>query len=626
MDRIGEYLRCGKHPVFGMMAQGQFSAQKVKAVQMISGLELPVFAGFPTLSVPGIGVDRMAAFGQEINFVSGSKSAQDFPIGRIMHKGVCTERRVNLDLETFRSHCFVTGSTGSGKSNTVYRLLDNFIERGVKFLIIEPAKGEYKYEYGGLEKTNVFWTNPTVYPMLHINPFSFPEGIHILEHLDRLIEIFNACWPLYAAMPAILKSAVERSYIQKGWDLVRSIQIGTNGQRVFPTFQDLLTALPDVINESSYSTKSKGDYIGALVTRVESLAKGIMGRVFCSTVEIDDSVLFDENTVVDLSRVGSAETKSLLMGVLIMKLNEHRVANATQENVSLKHVTILEEAHNLLRNTQGGGDNGLMGKSVEMISNSIAEMRTYGEGFIIVDQSPTAVDISAIKNTNTKIVMRLPEKNDQDVAGHSFSLTPEQIREISRLGVGMAVVGQNGWLEPVLTRIDRSSGKYYQRDARIPSDNVRKEMLGRLITQLIDQYNDGTFLRTVLRRSIMQSELLDRKKQEYLRMLGSFLEKERSADNLAQFIVEILECEGMFSLLPIKQSAEKEWTEQDKSEFIRWEARWKKNIDCYVTFAEPSKEHRRNLLRVLIWYMASIKKDQNFKKLERYKPWKAIHS
>jgi len=82
----------------------------------------------------------------------------------------------------------------------------------------------------------------------------------------------------------------------------------------------------------------------------------------------------------------------------------------------------------------------------------------------------------------------------------------------------------------------------------------------------------------------------------------------------------------MFSLLPIKQSAEKEWTEQDKSEFIRWEARWKKNIDCYVTFAEPSKEHRRNLLRVLIWYMASIKKDPNFKKLERYKPWKAIHS
>ena len=189
---------------------------------------------------------------------------------------------------------------------------------------------------------------------------------------------------------------------------------------------------------------------------MESLANGIMGQVFCSSTELSDETLFDSNTIIDLSRVGSSETKSLLMGVVVMKLNEHRMATATGENVPLKHITILEEAHNLLRNSHGmssGGEGGnAMGKSVEMISNSIAEMRTYGEGFIIVDQSPTAVDISAIKNTNTKIVMRLPEKNDQETVGNAFSLTPEQIREISRLDVGMAVIGQNGWLQPVLTK------------------------------------------------------------------------------------------------------------------------------------------------------------------------------
>ena len=63
---------------------------------------------------------------------------------------------------------------------------------------------------------------------------------------------------------------------------------------------------------------------------------------------------------------------------------------------------------NLLRRQEAGGSD-LVKKSVESISNAIAEMRTYGEGFLIVDQSPGAVDISAIKNTNTKIVMRLPE-------------------------------------------------------------------------------------------------------------------------------------------------------------------------------------------------------------------------
>ena len=49
--------------------------------------------------------------------------------------------------------------------------------------------------------------------LLKINPFYFPETkIHVLEHIERLIEIFNACWPMYAAMPAVLKEAVEEVY------------------------------------------------------------------------------------------------------------------------------------------------------------------------------------------------------------------------------------------------------------------------------------------------------------------------------------------------------------------------------------------------------------------------------
>ena len=68
----------------------------------------------------------------------------------------------------------------------------------------------------------------------------------------------------------------------------------------------------------------------------------------------------------------------------------------------MRHITILEEAHNILKcnSVEQGGEHGnVAGKSVEMISNAIAEMRTYGEGFIIVDQSPSAVDASAIRNT-----------------------------------------------------------------------------------------------------------------------------------------------------------------------------------------------------------------------------------
>lgn len=268
---------------------------------------------------------------------------------------------------------------------------------------------------------------------------------------------------MYAAMPAILKDAVEKIYIEKGWDLLNSVYMRA-GEPTYPTFHDLMRTLPNVINNSGYSSDTKGDYIGALVTRVTSLTNGISGQIFCDSYDIPDEVMFDQNTIVDLSRVGSSETKSLIMGILVLKLSEYRMANANQANSVLRHITVLEEAHNLLkRTTPGAAGSNVIGKSVEMICNSIAEMRTYGEGFIIVDQSPTAVDIAAIKNTNTKILMRLPEKGDCEAVGNAAGLNEEQVREMSKLGTGIAVVMQNNWLEAVLTHIDAFSNQYEKR-------------------------------------------------------------------------------------------------------------------------------------------------------------------
>ena len=141
------------------------------------------------------------------------------------------------------------------------------------------------------------------------------------------------------------------------------------------------------------------------------------------------------------------------MGILIMRLNEYRMTSCTEMNAPLRHVTVLEEAHNILRRTsteQSEEGSNVAGKSVEMIANSIAEMRTYGEGFIIADQSPSAVDISAIRNTNTKIIMRLPDEQDRQLAGKAAALKENQLDEIARLPKGVAVVYQNDWVEPVL--------------------------------------------------------------------------------------------------------------------------------------------------------------------------------
>ena len=379
--------------------------------------------------------------------------------------------RTFLSKDSLASHTFVTGSTGAGKTNTVCRILDQALDQQVNFLVIEPAKGEYKDVYGGREDVNVFGTNPEFTPLLRINPFSFPSGIHVLEHLDRLVEIFNVCWPMYAAMPAVLKDAVARSYEDCGWDLAASDN--PYGADLFPCFADVARNVREILDSSEYDAENKGAYKGSLLTRLNSLTNGLNGMMLSSN-EVDASVLFDASTVIDLSRIGSAETKSLLMGLLVLKLQEHRMAEKKGMNQPLRHLTVLEEAHNLLKrssSSQGPESGDLTGKSVEMVSNAIAEMRTYGEGFIIADQAPGLLDMAAIRNTNTKIIHRLPDLSDRELAGRAANLNDQQIVELARLPKGVAAIYQNNWVEPVLCKIAKAEDGEHFTYSR-PIDNV----------------------------------------------------------------------------------------------------------------------------------------------------------
>lgn len=491
---LKKYLRKLQHPTFSFDEKNV-----ITPVSIVSGRELAVQFGLPRKSIPGVSVIECAAFGRNIE-TDSQKGHRFIELGNLYHMGRDEESAngkipVRLDLDSLTMHTFITGSTGKGKSNAIYSIIERILEKNdssgaseqISFLVIEPAKGEYKDKFGHYKNVSVYGTNRKKTELLRINPFSFPEDIHVLEHIDRLIEIFNVCWPMYAAMPAVLKDSIERSYINAGWDLIESTckYADTFGKNLYPSFTDVLKMINIVMEESKYSSDSKGDYTGALCTRIKSLTNGVYQQIFTSD-ELSNEELFDSNVIVDLSRIGSTETKSLIMGLLVMKMQEYRMASHAGSNKGLKHLTILEEAHNLLKRTssdQSADSANLLGKSVEMLANSIAEMRTYGEGFIIADQAPGLLDMAVIRNTNTKIILGLPDLSDRELVGHAASLNDSQITELSKLKTGVAAVYQNNWLEPVLCHIYpcKKDEIPYQIDSSVKKGNTSKEQ-----EQLID--------------------------------------------------------------------------------------------------------------------------------------------
>ncbi len=553
------------HPVALVPAYAGYEQQYVTPTNMVNGKELPIVLGLPRKSIPGVAVVEMAEFGREVVYENLSRVDRFMDFGCIYHMGVDSRKqRVNMDIDLLASHCFITGSSGSGKSWATYQLLDKLLQHDVKMMVIEPAKGEYKQVFGGLNKIKIFTTDPNVYKMLKINPFEFPDNLHVLTHIEKLIQIFNASWALYAAMPAILKEAVVKAYVNCGWDVMNSVYIEGICDHKYPMFSDVLKILPRLIDESDYSDEAKGNYKGALVTRVRSMTTGITSLIFERSEGIKDSILFDSNVIVDLSDIGSDETIALVMGVLIMRLGEYRQSirkkDCSRRDSKLQHVTVLEEAHNLLKRTnkdQNQEGANIVGKSVEMISNSIKEMRTYGEGFIIIDQSPMAVDTSAIENTSTKIIMNTPARDACEELSSALSLNDEQSKELSRFTTGVAAVFQKGWLTPVLMKVDVWNNKY-DVEAQTANFDVIRKLRGDLLSKLYEQQKENYYSANELRKIINASSIDSDKKEDYRELITIFAKM--LADNttglsdvqIGEVCLGIANCGGLLEVIEDK--------------------------------------------------------------------------
>ncbi|MBF0103551.1 MAG: ATP-binding protein [Desulfobacterales bacterium] len=463
----------------------------LQPVTKISTQELSLIAGFPEKSVHGLTVTKSASFGRQVtlqdyrkmeptNFFETRPAIQ---IGKVFHMGSAEHIDINLDIQSLSMHTLITGTTGSGKTNCTFTILKKIheLENPIPFLVIEPVKGEYEelvYLLKSSKRSVRYLTAGIPHSeVLKINPFAFPNGVHVFEHIDRLVQVFNAAFPMYAAMPALLEQGIIQSYKASGWNLNTSQCMHSPFR--FPTLFTLIKQLKNVIETAGYSSKLTEDYKGALITRIQSLTRGIRGEILCPLPNeaTQNDVLFDHDCIINLKSIGSPETKSLIMGFLFLKLYEYRqcamndmsYSEKVREN-KLLHLTVIEEAHNLLKrhNTEMSQDSAnLRGMGIEMFANAIAEIRAMGEGFLIVDQSPTSLDLSVIKNTNTKIALRTPFKDDRELMGASINANDQQVTELGLLQTGVGAIYQNDWIEPLLCLFDRCEIKNITRPISI---------------------------------------------------------------------------------------------------------------------------------------------------------------
>lgn len=442
----------------------------------------------PEAEVPGIRFALKPAFDVTPEAPVESNAIQ---LGWVLDRNLAPAGPFSVSTDSLNRHVFVCGATGAGKSQTVRCLLESATERGIPWLVVEPAKAEYRLMASRLPGTAVIRIRPG-------EPDAIAAGLNPLEpaadgaggrfplqtHADLVKALFIASFQAEEPFPQVLSAALGRVYEEAGWDLALGEPAPGRAEAAYPTLTGLQEAAERVVADIGYSQRVTDDVLGFIRVRIASLRRGTTGRFLEGGHPLDFTKLLRGNVVLEIEDVGDDADKAFLMGTVLIRLAEHlRLIHRTGTRApGLAHLTVVEEAHRLLRRPEpnGAGGAGAAAHAVELFASLLAEIRAYGEGLVIAEQIPARLASDVIKNTAVKITHRLPAADDREAVGATMNATPQQSRYLVTLPPGQAAVFSDGMDFPLLVKIE--DGTKRELASRLPTTDARTVVTPRSVT------------------------------------------------------------------------------------------------------------------------------------------------
>lgn len=449
--------------------------------------ELSITTSLPRQDVPGLrfvsNAVKMAA-----NPPLLPPNCRKIPLGKIIDLGVPTGMEYSLNADSLVRHVLNDGLTGYGKSTTTHRILDGIGQYGIPWLVIEPVKTDYvewaiQHNRSCAPEDRIFIYMPGYdhffgQPLEHMcfNPFQpcAPEGVplNIQGHLDALASLLTASVSMGEVLPLLMKEALQ--------DLLNdSLGVDLNGSWIanknqanpaeiqgYPKFSQLLDAVRNLMRARGYAAENHQNLTAAMETRIKSLLIGWKREFFDAARSTCGEELFGRKVIINLIGIESDEDKAFFMSLILRALTEYRSASyyykpeyyeALQHGDRLMHFTVVEEAHRLIAMPKAAyaGEANPQAVTAGMFGNMLREVRKWGEGLMIVDQQPSNLIPDAIKNTNLKIVHRMPAEDDRRAVGECMGLNKEQTELIAALGIGEVILSSESDTAALWVKVDR---------------------------------------------------------------------------------------------------------------------------------------------------------------------------
>lgn len=403
---------------------------------------IPVTRGFSYCFIPRPYVGQSVA---QLGFYATSPQ----PIGDSGMRDVAC-----LPIDHLTKHALVIGATGSGKTTTVVRLVEavreaaEFDKRTVHIAVLEGAKREYRSHARalGLERQNRFDLMSN-YISLHL--FEHPPYVAPESHVSQIAALFEATLDMPAPVPILMREAISRAY-----SAFHAEPDTSPRKRLHPVRYWLQRALLAVATDCGYEGETKHNIDAALRTRLRALGLGTCGRVLSGASggwEESARKLTGATILLELESIADRHSRSLVMSLFVLYYRYALKGRSSR----LTNLLVLEEAHRIIGKTTGASE---ANASLEYFGNLLGEVRALGCGVVISDQSPSRLIDDAMRNTNTKVIMRLVSGDDIRAAVDGAGLPDSAEADIPQLEVGQGIFITPDRL-PALVRFQRSTSK-----------------------------------------------------------------------------------------------------------------------------------------------------------------------
>jgi len=457
-------------------------------------------AGINLLWIPQekIGYDNLGPWTPSTSNLSTLKKWNELQEPKL-HVGhlINDTREVNIPLSTLRNHVLIVGNSGSGKSHIFKQIKMQLHDLDFNFLGFEAGKSEYRNLLYRLKDVRIFTPLDENGAPFRFNILKVPEGVPVITHILAIRELFNQVFKMYSPQPQLLKTALEESYKELGWDLTNNIPPEDN--RRAPTLLEVAEKCKEILSSKNLYEKGDRQTIdSAIYFRLRELGSGVLKTLFNAPNGMSISELSAGKTFIELKGLSSPEIKTLFVdSITFMIINylEYKKESTPWNRFVLPQTAsspqqknkpfffIIEEAHELFEGTPAVNDATEMqnakGMANQLLYRLLTECRGHDVICIIIDQNPLKLPEIVLQECGTVISFNLDNKLQREAIVLAKNL--HETIDLSKLGNlkrGQACVKIKGLSDPFYITTPPMS-HYYYKDKDIGREELSNIMRSR---------------------------------------------------------------------------------------------------------------------------------------------------